>query len=77
MGLGLTIRVLEAVAAPQEPPVEVNVKVAVPENEAGGAQVAFKLVALGVKVPPDTLEDQVPPVADPLILPPKAAEVPP
>jgi hypothetical protein len=31
VGIGLTTKVLEAVATPQEPPDEVRVKVAVPE----------------------------------------------
>ena len=72
----VTVMFFDAVAGPQEPPLLVKVKVAVPLNPAGGVQVAFKLVALGLKVPP-AFEDQVPPVAEPPTLPPKAAEVPP
>jgi hypothetical protein len=73
----VTVMVLFAVTVPHDPPLVVKVKVAVPLYAAGGVQVAFKVVALGVKVPPATLEVQVPPVAEPPMLPPKAAEVPP
>ena len=43
---------------------------------AGGVHVAFSVVALGVNVPPATV-DQVPPVAPPPTDPPSAAVVPP
>jgi hypothetical protein len=49
---GLTVRVLEADPVPQEPPLVVRVKVAVPLNVEGGVYVAFKVVAFGVNVPP-------------------------
>ena len=39
--------------------------------------MAFKVVALGLKDPPAPPSLQVPPVADPPVVPPKAAEVPP
>jgi hypothetical protein len=61
----------------QLPPVVVSVNVAVPKYAAGGVHVALRVVAFGVKVPPETLEDQIPPVAVPPTLPPNAAEVPP
>ncbi len=77
VGIGLTTKVLEAVATPQEPPDEVSVSVAVPVYSEGGVHVAFRVVALGENVPPDTLEDHVPPVAEPPTLPPRAADVPP
>jgi hypothetical protein len=63
-------------AAQGLPPLVVNVNVANPENPAGGVQVAFKVVALGLNVPPAGL-DQVPPVAEPPTEPPNGAEVPP
>ena len=67
---------LDPVAIPQIPPEEVNVRVAVPEKDAGAVQVAFKLVAFGLNVPP--AEDvQVPAVAGEVILPPRAADDPP
>ena len=72
--VGLTVRVLEADPVPQEPPLVVRVKVAVPLNVEGGVYVAFKVVAFGLNVPP-TSEDQVPPVAPPPTEPPKAADV--
>jgi len=73
---GFTIIVLLADAVPQEPPLVVSVKVAVPLNAAGGVHVAFRFVALGVKVPPAGV-DHIPPVAPPPIEPLKGAEVPP
>jgi len=51
-------------------PVVVSVNTAVPENAAGGVQVAVNVFALGVKVPPEGV-DQVPPVAEPPIVPAK------
>lgn len=42
----------------------------------GGVQVAFRVEALGVKVPP-AVEDQIPPVADPPMLPERFVVVPP
>ena len=56
-------------------PVVVNVNIAVPLKLAGGVQVAFKSVAVGVKVPPAGV-DHIPPVADPPIAPDKAMVVP-
>lgn len=66
----------DAEVVPQEPPDEVNVRVAVPVYPAGGVQVAFNVVALGENVPPAD-DVQVPLVAGALTLPPKAAETPP
>jgi hypothetical protein len=54
----------------------VSTKVAVPEYAGGGVHVAFKVVALGLKVPPAEVL-HVPPVAPPPTEPPNAAEVPP
>ena len=54
----------------------VKVRVAVPENAAGGVQVAFKSFGFGINVPPDGV-DHVPPVALPPTEPPKATVVPP
>ena len=45
-------------------PDVVNVSVAVPKKAAGGVHVAFKVLALGAKVPPAVV-DQAPPVAEP------------
>jgi hypothetical protein len=42
VGLGLTSKVLLAETVPQEPPLVVRVKVAVPLNVEGGVYVAFK-----------------------------------
>ena len=74
VGLGFTTIVLLAVVVPQEPPAVVRVNVAVPKYPDGGDHVAFRFVALGLKVPPAEL-DQVPPVAPPPTEPPNAAEV--
>jgi hypothetical protein len=71
-----TVIIFESVSVPQEPPEVVNVNVAVPEKPAGGVHVAFKVVSFGLKVPPEVV-DHVPPVAEPLTEPPKAAVVPP
>jgi hypothetical protein len=71
----VTSCVLEAVTAPQDPPLVVSVRVAVPVNPTGGVHVAFNVVAPGVNVPPDGV-DQVPPVAEPPTEPPKGAEEP-
>lgn len=77
IAVGFTITVFEAVAEVQGlPPVEVNSKVAVPLNPAGGVQVAFNVLALGLKEPPEVV-DHVPPVADPPTEPPNAEVVPP
>jgi hypothetical protein len=75
-GKGLTIMVLPADTGVHVPPVVVNVRVARPLYPAGGVQVAFKSVAAGVKVPPSVV-DHIPPVAEPPVLPPSGAEVPP
>ena len=53
-----------------------SVNVAVPLNPTGGVQVAFKVLALGLNVPP-ALVLQVPPVAAPPIEPFRAVVVPP
>ena len=63
-----------AEAVPHEPPLVVSVSVAVPLYPAGGVQVAFNVVALGLKVPPAGV-DHVPPVAEPPTEPPNAADV--
>jgi hypothetical protein len=76
VGVGLTRIVLFADTAVHEPPVVVSVSVAVPLYAAGGVQVAFKVVAPGLKVPAAE-EDHVPPVAEPPTTPPSPAEVPP
>src|SRR6266536_3530086 len=75
-GEGFTTIVLLADAVPQEPPVVVSVRVAVSLNPAGGVHVAFKFVALGLKVPPAGVE-HAPPVATPPTEPFNTAEVPP
>jgi hypothetical protein len=67
---------LEAVVVPQAPPEVVKISVAVPEYPGAGVQVAFKVVAFGLKVPPAVV-DQIPPVAEPPTEPPKGADVPP
>jgi len=76
VALGLTTWVLLSVATPQEPPLVVRVKIAVPKKSAGGFHLAFKLLALGTKVPPAD-DVHVPPVAEPPTLPPSASVVPP
>ena len=58
----------------QTPPVVVKVRIAVPKKAAGGVQVAFRVVADGLKVPPEVV-DQIPPVAPPPTEPPKAIDV--
>jgi hypothetical protein len=75
-GVANTVIVFESVAGPQEPPLVVRVRVAVPLYPAGGVQVASRSVSDGEKVPPAGV-DQVPPVAEPPTEPPRAAEVPP
>lgn len=77
VGVGFTRSVFEAVTVPQGLPVAVNVNVTVPEYEAGGVYVAFKVVALGENVPPTPPSLQVPVVDEPPIEPPNVAEVPP
>ena len=77
VGVASTRIVLAAVSVPQEPPLVVNVNVAVPEYAPGGVQVAFNVVAFGENVPPTAPSDHVPEVAEPPTLPPKGAEVPP
>ena len=72
----VTVIVFDAEAVPQELPVVVNIKVAVPEYPPGGVQVAFKSFAFGLNVPPASV-DHVPPVALPPIEPPRATVVPP
>ena len=62
---------------PQEPPEVVKVKVAVPLYPDGGVQVAFKVAASGLNVPPTPPSDQVPLVAEPPTEPPNGEEVPP
>ena len=57
-------------------PVVVNVNVAVPLYPASGVHVAFKVLALGLNVPPAGV-DHVPPVAEPPTVPDKAVVVPP
>lgn len=74
-GADPTTCVLEDVAVPHDPPEEVSVSVAVPLKPPGGVQVAFKVVALGEKVPPDGV-DHVPPVAEPPTEPPNGADDP-
>jgi hypothetical protein len=76
VGLGFTTIVLLKVVVPQEPPLVVSTRVAVPEYAGGGVQVAFRSVALGLNVPPAVVL-QVPSVAPPPTEPPKFAEVPP
>jgi hypothetical protein len=75
-GEGVTTICFVSVSVPQEPPEVVNVNVAVPEKPAGGVHVAFKVFALGLKVPPEGV-DHVPPVAEPLTDAPRAVVVPP
>jgi hypothetical protein len=72
----LTVIVLLAVAATQDPPLVVKVNVAVPLYAPGGVHVAFNVIADGLNVPPARV-DHVPPVAEPPTDPPSAAEVPP
>jgi hypothetical protein len=76
VGSGLTTCILLAVDVPHDPPLVVSVNVDVPLYPPGGVHVGFNVVALGLKVPPAGV-DHVPPVAEPPILPPNAAEVPP
>jgi hypothetical protein len=76
VGTGFTVTSLLAEVVPQEPPLVVNVSVAVPENPAGGVHVAFKVVAFGLNVPPAGV-DHVPPVAPPPTEAPRATVVPP
>ena len=75
--LASTNRVFEAAIVPHEPPLVVRVNVAVPVKVEGGVQVAFTVVASGLKVPPGTLDDHVPPVAVPPTEPPNGADTPP
>ena len=77
IAVGLTDTVFDAKAAVHGlPPVVVSIKVAVPVNEDGGVHVAFNEFALGLKEPPEDV-DQVPPVAEPSTEPPNGAVVPP
>jgi hypothetical protein len=48
--VGVTVICLLSDVEPQEPPVVVKVRVAVPEYPAGGVHVAFKSLTLGLKV---------------------------
>ena len=74
VGVGLTVMLTVEVAATHgDIPVVVKVKTATPENAAGGAQVAVKVFAFGVKVPPSGVL-HVPPVAAPPTLPARTAE---
>ena len=70
--------VFEAVVVPQEPPVVVKIKVAVPVKPAGGVQVAVFGVnpPLLLNVPPEVV-DQVAPMALPPNDPFNPAVVPP
>ena len=72
----VTVIVFDAEADPQEPPVVVNARVAVPEYPAGGVHVALGSFTFGLKVPPASV-DHIIPVALPPIEPPRAAVVPP
>ena len=65
----------ESVAGAHPPPVAVRVRFAVPTNPIGGVQVALRVVAFGLKVPPASLV-HVPVMADPPMLPPKELEDP-
>jgi hypothetical protein len=49
-------------------PVVVRSRLADPEKLEGGVHVALRSLALGVKTPPEVV-DQVPPVADPPTVP--------
>lgn len=62
--------------AVHEVPVVVSVSTAVPLNPAGAVQVAFSVVAFGLKVPPAGV-DHIPPVAEPPTTPLNPADVPP
>lgn len=73
VALGFTTCVLLSVATPQEPPLVVRVRVAVPKKSIGGCHLALRVVAFGTNVPPAD-DDQVPPVAEPPTLPPSWAE---
>jgi len=75
--VGFTVICLFADVVPHEPPLVVNVNVAVPLNAAGGVHVAFNVVAFGLNVPPTPPSDHVPPVAPPPTEPPNAPEIPP
>lgn len=66
---GLTVIFTEELTAKQGAiPVEVRVRTAVPVKEGGGVHVALRVFSLGVKMPPEEV-DQVPPVADPPVVP--------
>ena len=69
-GVGFTVIVLLAETGAHVPPLAVKVRAAVPEKSTGGVHVAFKVLAPGVKVPPDTV-DHVALVASPTIAPPR------
>jgi hypothetical protein len=56
-------------------PVVVSVRTAVPVNEPGGVQMAFKVLAFGLNVPPAGVV-QVPPEADPPTMPVSDVEPP-
>jgi len=74
VGVGMTLMfTVEVIAVHGFIPVVVSVKTAVPVKAAGGAHVAFKAFALGVKVPPAGV-DHVPPVAAPPTIPANVAD---
>lgn len=76
VGAGITIIFKEEETAEQGfIPVVVKVKIVVPVYPSGGVQVAFKAALFGVKVPPEML-DQIPPVAEPPIVPEREVVVP-
>jgi hypothetical protein len=76
VGVGLTVIFIVDVTAEQGAmPVVVRVSTAVPEKTDGGVQVAFKVLALGVNVPPAGVV-HVPPVAAPPTDPDKIAVLP-
>jgi len=77
VGVAYTNSVLEEAGLPQELPVAVNVSMAVPLYVPGGVQVAFNVVLFGLNVPPTPPSSHIPPVAEPPINPPNAADVPP
>ena len=76
VGVVFTVIVTIEVTAVQVPvPVAVNVRIAEPVNAPGGVQVAVKVLASGVNVPPAGVL-HVPPVAVPPTLPARTAEPP-
>ena len=77
VGVAITVTVRFILTAGQGAiPVVVSVSVALPLYPAGGVQVAFRVFAFGLNVPPAELV-QSPPVADPPMTPPSAVLVPP